>query len=395
MSKIKRLGIYGGTFNPPHLGHLRAAEAALSALNLDLLLFIPAGIPPHKRVPQGTPPGEVRARMVEKMIEGRGKMALDPREIRREGFCFTADTVTELKRDYPDAERFLLVGTDMLLTLQSWRMPEVIFRTTTVAALPRLGEDLMRVRAQAAFLRKTYGAKIEVIASQPLEVSSTQVRELLGEGKGAEYLAPVVMAYIREQGLYGCPRWDLEALRREVAGRVDARRFSHILGTEEEAARLARRWGAPEFDARAAAILHDITKCLGRNEQLQCCEKYGIMLDIVERENKKLLHALTGAKVAEQEFHASHEVCSAIRYHTTGRADMSLLEKVIYLADYIEPGRRFEGVDRLRALAYENLDRAVYEGLEMSVSFVQSEGGMVHPASLEARDWLRAQLTKE
>ncbi len=393
----KRIGIYGGSFNPPHLGHLRAAHAVRKALGLTEVRLIPAGIPPHKTLPAGTPTAQERLEMTRLLAEGEPGLTVSDLELRREGPCYTADTLAQLRREEPDAALFLVVGTDMLLTLERWYRPEEILNAATVAALPRRKEDLTKVRAHAAFLRRVYGARIQVVDARPMEISSTEVRQLL-EQEGAEpFLKENVCDYIRRKGLYGALPWSLSQLRRQVAERVDARRFTHILGCEETAAKLARRYGARELYARAAGILHDVTKCLKEKEQLQLCEKYGIMLDIVEKQNPKLLHAKTGAAVAAAEFKAPEEICSAIRWHTTGRAGMTLLEKIIYLADYIEPGRKFEGVDRLRRLAEEDLDRAVLLGLEMSLSYVKGDASpqSVSPASQEAADWLRGTMKKD
>ena len=181
---------------------------------------------------------------------------------------------------------------------------------------------------------------------------------------------------------------ELERLREAVESRVTEKRMKHILGCEEEVVRLAERWGEDSQVAATAAILHDITKCLSYEAQLNLCDKYAIMLDNVQRKQLKLLHALTGAAVAEFEFDAPQEVCEAIRWHTTGKAGMSLLDKIIYLADYIEPTRDFEGVERLRDIAYRDLDRAILMGLNMSFQELIDKNSCIHQNSLEARNWM-------
>ena len=142
-------------------------------------------------------------------------------------------------------------------------------------------------------------------------------------------------------------------------------------------------------DAAEAAILHDITKKLDLNEQLLLCERYGIINDTSEAENAKLLHAKTGAAFARERFGVSDAVYDAIRWHTTGRAGMTLLEKVIYMADYIEPNRDFPGVEKLRALAESDLDAAMILGLEMSLEDLRSYGISPHVNSLEALEAIR------
>ena len=162
-----------------------------------------------------------------------------------------------------------------------------------------------------------------------------------------------------------------------------------MLGTEQEAIRLAERYGADVEKARVAALLHDCTKKLDMDEQLALCRRYGIELDELEREALKLLHAKTGAAIARDVFGVDDEIYSAIRWHTTGRAGMTLLEKIMYLADYIEPSRDFPGVDKLRAVCYKDLDEGLLMGLEMTIEEMTGMGNPVHRATIEARDALK------
>ena len=150
---------------------------------------------------------------------------------------------------------------------------------------------------------------------------------------------------------------------------------------------LAKLWGEDPEKAAVAGILHDSTKNLSYDEQLILCDKYGIILDNAQRENPKLLHAITGAALAKDRFGVSEEISQAIRWHTTGKPDMNTLEKIIYLADYIEPTRDFEGVERLRELAYEDLDAALALGLEMSLEELRRQNVEPHRDTVEACLW--------
>ena len=145
---------------------------------------------------------------------------------------------------------------------------------------------------------------------------------------------------------------------------------------------------------KIAAYWHekDCTKKLSIDEQLALCEQYGLRLDEMQRWALKLQHAITGAEVARDVFGVSDAVYEAIRWHTTGKADMTVLEKVIYLADYIEPTRDFPGVEELRRAVYEDLDRGLLLGLQMSVQEMESWGNPVHEDTLRARDFLAQQL---
>ncbi len=393
-----KLGIYGGTFNPPHLGHLTSARLALDALGLDALQFVPAATPPHKALPAGSPAPEERLAMVELAADGLlmpKRVGVSDMEFTRPGKSYTADTLEQLHAQYPGAELWLLMGTDMFLTLHTWREPEVITRLAGVCTFARTSSDPMEeLNAQAERLQEEFGARTRVLQlPQVVDVSSTQLRELLARGEGQQYLPPAVYGYIIRRGLYGV-HWDLKHLPdRELRAcsysMIKAKRIAHVQGTEGEAARLARRWGADEEHARRAAILHDCTKYLDMEEQLQLCRKYGIVLDDLEQQAVKLLHAKTGACVARDVYGVSGDIYNAIFWHTTGKADMSLLEKILYIADYMEPTRDFPGVERLRALAYEDLDAAVCLGCEMSIEEMAERGLPVHPNTVKARDWLK------
>ena len=373
-----KLGIYGGTFNPPHLGHLTSARLALDALGLDELRFVPAALPPHKRLPPDAPGPEARLEMVELAADGLllpGRVSVSDMELSRPGKSYTADTLEQLHAQNPGAELWLMMGTDMFLTLQNWREPERITALAGICAFARTQADCGELLTiQAEHLRKTFGAKVCVLQlPQVVDVSSTRLRELLARGEGWEYLS--------------LPDRELRACSYSM---IRAKRIAHVKGTEEEAVRLARRWGADEEHARRAAILHDCTKYLELDEQLQLCAKYGIVLDELEQQAVKLLHSKTGACVARHVYGVSDDIYEAIFWHTTGKADMTLLEKLLYIADYMEPTRDFPGVERLRALAYEDLDAAVLLGCEMSIQEMAERGLPVHPNTVKARDWLRS-----
>ena len=392
-----KIGIYGGTFNPPHLGHMAAARTAVEKLGLDKLLLIPAAIPPHKELPPGTPPGAERLAMVEKMADAMRLpqvVEVSDMELEREGKSYTSDTLAVLREQYPEAELWLLMGTDMFLSLHLWHEPEQILKLASVCAFGRTAEDkAASFAAQREHLEKTYGAKVEVITLDGLvDISSTRLREELARGEGGEYLLPAVYGHILMNGLYGThadlKHLDLPELRACSYSMVRQKRVPHIRGTEEEAVRLTKRWGADETMARRAGILHDCTKYLELEDQLALCRQYGVELDELEQKAVKLLHSKTGACIARAVFGEPDEVYSAIFWHTTAKEDMTTLEKILYLADYIEPNRDFDGVERLRALAYEDIDQALLLGVETTIQEMEDRKLPIHSKTLMARDWL-------
>ena len=389
-----RIGVYGGTFNPIHRGHLTAARAAADALGLEKVLLIPDNLPPHKALPAGSATGEDRLEMC-RLTAGEvpGMEVLDL-ELRRSGPSYTSDTLAELHAQYPDDELWLLVGSDMFLSLQEWHEPERILSLAGIAAFHRTrGDETERFAQQKANLEQIYGARVALLENPDVvEISSTELRVQLAQGRGRSFLTEAVCGYVLRRGLYGTHA-DLkhltpEELRPIALSFLKPKRMPDVLGTEHEAAVLARRYGADVTSARIAALLHDCTKKLSMEEQLALCEQYGIALDELERKNLKLLHAKTGAAIARDLFGVSDEIYWAIYWHTTGKADMTKLEKVIYLADYIEPSRDFPGVEKLRRAVHADLEHGLLMALEDSIEEMRQRGNPVHPNTVEARDYL-------
>ena len=389
---MERIGIYGGTYSPPHIGHLKAAEYAIEALGLDRLLLIPTGVSPHKAMSAGATSAD-RLEMLRLSAAGMKKAQVSDIEILRQGSSYTVDTLRQLRVDNPGAELVLLMGTDMFVSFLNWREPESILSLATLAVFCR-GErgEQERIEAQKAKL-EALGARVELVRNPVNAISSTDLRRMLVFGCADPFLMPGVGDYIREKGLYGLDRnrrnLPMEELEKEVIALMNPNRVAHVLGCRDTAVELARVYGENEVDAARAGLLHDITKAIDGPLQLTLCDEYGIVLDTFSRSFPKTLHALTGSLVAQRIFGENENVVSAICHHTTGRANMTLLEKIIYIADYVEPNRDFPGVEEMRAMAYTDLDRAVLMGLESAVAHVRRQGQGLAPATLEALAFLQ------
>ena len=391
---MERIGIYGGSFNPPHIGHIQAAQQAIRTLGLGKLLLIPAGIPPHKVMPGNTPTGEERLEML-RIAAVEETMEVCDIEVKREGPSYTYETVEQLRLRFPDAELYLLMGTDMFLSFQTWKNPQRILDCVTLAVMYRgeKGESLKIAEKKAEM--EGLGAKIVLVENKITAISSTQLRRLLAFGCSGAYLPQGVGEYIRERGLYDVGAdWkglSMEELEPIVIRLLNPNRVNHVLGCRDTAVELAKRWGADVKDAARAGLLHDITKALDGPLQLTLCDGYGKILSDFSRKYPKTLHALTGSLVAEHVFGENEAVVSAIASHTTGKADMTILEKIIYVADYMEPCRNFPGVEELRKLAFEDIDAALKLGLEMTLEHLKKQGNEVSPESRQALAWLKKQ----
>ena len=392
---MERIGIYGGTYNPPHVGHMRAAAHAIEALKLDRLLLIPNNIAPHKQMPEDAATAQQRMDMLRMSAKGLEKTEILDLELQRDGKSYTSDTVTQIRKIYPEGELFLLMGTDMFLNFLTWHEYRTISDQVTLAVFYRgeRGEQEAVCRQQERL--EKMGIRVVRICNPVTAISSTDLRRMLIFGCADPYLCPGVGDYIRAQGLYDTGRdyknLPMEALEETVVKLLKENRVAHVLGCRDAAVELARQYGENEEDAARAGLLHDITKALDGPLQLTLCSEYDILLSKFSQENPKTLHALTGSLVAEQVFGENQAVVTAIRYHTTGRPAMSRLEKILYLADYIEVNRKFPGVDRLRAAAHRSLDEGMLMGLEMTLSQLREQKRQISQNSIDAARYLREQ----
>lgn len=390
---MERIGIYGGTFNPPHIGHMEAAQQAINLLHLSKLLLIPDRIAPHKVLPENSPTPEQRLQMLSVAAAGIPQVEISALELQREGPSYTYLTVESLKKQYPEAQLVLIMGTDMFLSFDQWKNWKWLMENVTIAVLYRGQKGEQAAICEKRDIFCAMGGQVELVENRITAISSTDLRRLLAFECAEPFLPQGVHDYIQKNKLYDTDgnlrQLPMEQLEQVVISLLKPSRVAHVLGCRDTAIELARHWGANVEDAARAGILHDITKALDGPLQLTLCQEHGIILDAFSKENTKTLHALTGSVIAKNVFGENDAVVSAIRYHTTGRAAMSLLEKIIYVADYMEPNRDFSGVEKMRQLAFSDLDAAMRMGLEMTMSILQTNRAQISEASLEALAYLK------
>lgn len=381
-----KTAIYGGSFNPPHLGHVKAAATVWEKLEPDRFLIIPTNIPPHKDIAEGSPSPEQRMELCRLAFQDIPGVELSDMEIKRDGRSYSADTVSILREKYPEDELYLVIGSDMFLSFCQWYKFQYLLENCVLTVLSREEDDRRELEEFKAEMEEKYSARVLLLSHEPLPMSSEDVRDRLRLGLGSDMLPDAVYAEIIRKRYYDAEP-ELTWLRQKVIPMLSSERIAHTAGCEHEAVQLAKLWGEDPEKAAVAGILHDSTKNLRYDEQLILCDKYGIILDNAQKENPKLLHAITGAALAKDMFGVSEEISQAIRWHTTGKPDMTTLEKIIYLADYIEPTRNFDGVEQLRELAYEDLDKALALGLEMSLEELRRQNVEPHRDTVEACLW--------
>ena len=186
-------------------------------------------------------------------------------------------------------------------------------------------------------------------------------------------------------------------IRKRLKKELDKGRYEHTKGVMYTAGCMAMAYETSIEQAMLAGLLHDCAKCIPDDEKLQICEEHDIPINAVEYESPFLLHAKLGAYLAETVYEVKDpEILHAIKVHTTGAPDMSTLDKIIYIADYIEPNReKFDGLEEARRLAYLDLDMAMKYILESTIAFVKERGRLLHPLSLEALEYYKHCVEKE
>lgn len=386
-----RVGIMGGTFCPIHNVHLTIAQFAMDEFMLDKVLFVTSGNPPHKRDIKIVN-AQARHRMVELATEDNKKFEPCDYEVERNGYSYTATTLLHFKEKYPDDELFFIIGADSLVHFSEWYMPEKIAELCTLLVFNRAGctDDIDRFIEQT---RMQYQAKVYKIHAPLFDLSSSIIREQVRQGHSIRYLVPPkVEEFITSGGWFKEPVDRKERLREMLT----EKQFRHSMNVSKMAIKLAQHYGEDSDRAYMAGILHDCAKNIPGYEMPKRCDELNVALSDIEKTSPSLIHAPLGAKIAEVEFDVDDEqILNAIRYHTVGRAHMTMLEKIVYLADIIEPLRKFPGVDELRTLAFENIDRAMICAFDSSLLFNIKKEVLLHPNTIEARNFLLMQVDKK
>ncbi len=366
-----KIGVFGGSFNPVHNGHLLLAEHAAEQLGIDRVLFMIDRIPPHKTLAEGAD-DEQRLAILRISVSDHPNFTVDTMELEREGTSYTVDTLRALKLRYPDSDLYFFMGSDMLNSFLSWRCPDEIAKLAVLVCTVRGGQSGGEEES-AELLRKQLGANV-ILLKEVSDLSSTTIRDRIHDALPISGMLPDKAAHYIY--LHGCYQpTELKPIYDRLQSDLKPQRMEHTAYVLETAIGLAARFGADPKKARIAALLHDCAKYLPEDELLSFADTEPPMLPI--------LHAPAGADRAKRVYRVDDPaVLRAIRLHTTGDADMTPLDKIVYLADMIEPSRNFEGVDIIRNAA--TLDEMMRLALSRSIWYIKERGNPIHPATLRA-----------
>ncbi|MGI6327162.1 MAG: nicotinate-nucleotide adenylyltransferase [Saccharofermentanales bacterium] len=387
------IGLFGGTFDPLHNGHLSLVDSALASGLVQRLIIMPTGSPPHKKNQVVSMAG-YRYEMVCQTFKNWPAVEISDLEIRREGPSYTVDTVKQLQADLsPGDELVLIYGSDVLHKIESWHRPAELMAACQLLVANRGGQRHQDDVSQAEHLRRRYGALIRFFPAPVITLSSREIREAVRNDWPYQHLLPEsVVRVIRRHEFYSgqgaqaelpvALRDQLSSLERELWTLLDRKRLLHSLNVMIYAAHLATVHEAELDKACVAALLHDCAKCLPQSEVLAYARRAGDQ-QLLE---PALAHGPAGAWLAKTQFGIDDPaVLRAIHFHTTGCADMSTLDKIIFIADKVEPARTYDNLDMIRHAAEKDLDASLLVCIYEIEKFLQRENLSTHPYTLAAK----------
>ncbi|MBQ7638890.1 MAG: nicotinate (nicotinamide) nucleotide adenylyltransferase [Clostridia bacterium] len=377
------IGIFGGSFDPMHSGHIKLAKFLVKELELSKLIIVPAAMSPFKNVSHSADKDRLemcRLSLPEACFE------ISDFEISRGGVSYSVDTVSHFREAYPQDELYLIIGEDQLLIFDKWFRWKDILKTVTLAAVKRNDETSLSSLEEFADKNLRAFGRVVLLPFEPLEVSSTEIRGKIKNGESvAGLVSPETEDYIIKNGLYKNEMNELDSIiLADVRERLSDFRYNHSLCVAEAARKLALRFGGDEKKAYTAGIAHDILKELPAEEAEKLFEEAGAVLTPLEKHSKKLWHAMAGEIYLRKHYPLPEDILSAVRWHTTGKENMTLLEKIIFVADFISDDRDYNGVEEMRERAKTSLELAMEEGLRFTIEDLSRECRPIHPDTLSA-----------
>jgi nicotinate-nucleotide adenylyltransferase len=391
LDRCYSLAVLGGTFDPIHRGHLAVAEAVLAEFAPQRVLFIPCGQPPHKEGVTVSPAVH-RHRMTLLATCEYPSFDVSRMEIDRRGASYTVDTARQLVAACPSNARiYFILGADSLAQMFTWKDAEMLLMLCKFIIVPRPGHSKEQTKEMIQALNARFGERLFLLDMPPMDISSTDIRLRFSEGKSVRDLIPrVVEEYAQAHDLYrGVLSFD--AVKDTLQKRLSPKRFTHTLGVMKEAEKLAKHYGASVEKANWAALLHDCAKEYSTDKKKILCKLWDIPLDGANNSLIDLTHGPLGAESAKRDYHIhAPEILQAIHYHSTGHAMMTMLDKVIMLADFIEPYREdYPPLAQMRKLAYKDINKALRIGIKYTIKEETLSNNPVHSASYDALEALK------
>ncbi len=366
---MNKIGILGGTFDPVHIEHIRLAKSAVNELGLDKLIIMPTFIPPHKS--SAPSPAEDRLNMLKLAFSDCDKIEVSDFEIQKQGKSYTYQTVEHFSKLCD--RLYFIVGGDMLTNFKSWRYPERILKACKLAAFGR--EDFFTdYSGEKEYFKSTFNDSFITLSYKGKSASSTKIRVY------SSFKLPIsgltessVVDYIENKGLYKGDKYtDF------IVENLPQKRVLHTANVVITALQKAKSLGLDQDKVRITATLHDCAKYLDHAKVKGFTLPDGVPAPVI--------HAFLGAFVAENALGVTDaEILDAITYHTSGKAEMSTLAKLIFVADMVEEGRDYEGVEKLRELyEKEDFEKCFVECLKEEFIHLLNKKNYIYEQTLNA-----------
>ena len=392
---MKKVGIMGGTFNPIHQAHVLLAKQAYEALGLDYVLVMPLKTPQFKSANELVS-DEDRINMIKASIEDAPYLRFSDFELNREGKTYTSETVKLLHENYPDTRFYFIVGGDSLDYFENWHEPEVILENCALCCTGRADYDNTKAAATIRRLTDKFGSYEETrelpeiinLKTASMNISSSDIRKRVACSLPiAGLVNEKVREYIYSHNLYKSQL--IEEIKSDMKAALKESRYVHTLGVAETAAYIAFSNDYDPEEAYITGLLHDCAKCLSDEEILTLADKYGYKPDSFEKKYvNNLLHSKIGAYMAREKYGIGDASFNAIFYHTTGRRNMSVLEKIIFISDTVEPNRKMiyqPGLGLIRNTATADIDRACLMIMDNNIPYLlETYSDSLSPESLDA-----------
>lgn len=384
-----KIGIFGGTFDPVHNGHVALAKSAIEQVPFDKLIVVPARIQPFK-VHQEVTSGEHRQKMLELAFKDIPEAEVSSYELEKKGISYTVDTMNHFKNKYPNDSVCFVMGTDAFLKILDWKNSEDLLRQYPFVIGGRPGYNEKDLKKVANKVIERYGTSLFFLDNDLVKQESTQIRNgAVKNGNLGSSVPKDVAEYILANGLYLN-----EDIREYIQKNYSEKRKAHTLQVENTGVKLGLIYGGDIEKIRTAALFHDICRGMEKDKLNEYIKDFGLSEEYLN--NPDLAHGKVGAELMVRDFGINDEdVLNAVRYHTTSRKEMSLLEKIIYIADVIEPNRNHPGVEELRELAFKDLDKAILASLNQCISFVKEKGYDLDNDTLEAKNYIMEKIKED
>lgn len=391
----KHIGLFGGTFDPFHNAHRQLIVSALEQLPLDVVLVMPLGQAPHKK--RRISLAAHRFEMARLGIDGLSRVVVSDDEIRTPGVDYTYETILRLKEQHCPAAITVLVGSDVLLSIDSWYRVKDLMGEISLAVVRRGDDDIKVLESKAEESAARYGAKIVFFDMPPSMLASSDLRRIHeNQGDFREKCPDSVVTFIERHRLYSLSPvysmvddddWErLVALEGWSWRFISQERRVHSASVAQYAGKLASLYEVDIWKAIAAGLLHDMAKEFPLEEQKELARQYLDDETLFSTLSDDLMHGPAAAKfISKTCGKCEVEFLDAIAFHSTGRGDMSVLGQILFLADKIAFDRTFRRLDAIRSLAEDgNLDDAMKLCLEEIFSALKYSGVKVNSLSLDA-----------